>query len=408
MLTVSAIRLLSLTKMPKLSNRRFSDVTVQNAKPRKKPYEIRDGKETGLILRVQPSGTKTWYGQLRDGTRFKLGDAEKNNLTEARKRIQLARATNKAPVPIEKEKPKPEEQPGVPTLFNFLQNRYKQHYLTHHPKEMEKADRKRRSRYADVNEGLDYVGGLNNFAALREFDNVQLDHFDWDMLDRWIARRLKTVSGATVRRNVGALRTALNKAVEWKLIGHNPLYRKKFVERGDEPRTRYLSLAEEKELRKQLAHSEKYFQQMVLLALNTGMRRGELLKLRWGDVDLERGVLTVRADIAKSKKARHIPLNREARSVIESIPQLDKDRCVILYRGGQVNNITGAWRKLAERAGLEDVTFHDLRHTFASKLVQKGIPLYTVQQLLGHSDPKLTARYSHLAADHLRDAVGVL
>lgn len=393
--------------MPILSNRRFDEHTAAKAKVKDKPYELRDGKETGLILRIQPSGTKIWYCALRDGRRHRVGSATKISLTEARRAVQYARATNTAPVALEDLQPK-QEPPSVPTLFEFIQGRYKEHYLEQHPKDKERAERKRMSRYADVNADLDYVGGLNNFAALREFDRIPLDQFDRDMIDRWVTRRLKIVAKATVRRNVGALQTALNRAVEWKILKANPLVGPAFVKKADEPRTRSLSPEEEKRMRKALKHSQPYFQQMVLLAINTGMRRGELLKLCWSDVDLKRRMLTVRADIAKSEKARHIPLNDEAFAVLNAIEPKESERTVILYRDSSVSNITGAWNKLATRAELEDATFHCLRHTFASKLVLRKVPLYTVQKLMGHSDPKLTARYSHLDADHLRDAVGVL
>lgn len=137
----------------------------------------------------------------------------------------------------------------------------------------------------------------------------------------------------------------------------------------------------------------------VLLSINTGLRRGELLKLRWSSIDFTRQLLTVDGANAKTRQTRHVPLNDEAMSVL------------IRWReqsggGLQVFEIaTGlktALSHLLKRAKIAGFRWHDLRHHFASRLVQRGVPLNPVRDLLGHSSIAMTLRYAHLAPDQRR------
>jgi integrase len=148
---------------------------------------------------------------------------------------------------------------------------------------------------------------------------------------------------------------------------------------------------------------------MVLLALNTGMRRGELFSLKWSAVDLAAGIVTVRAESAKSGQTRPIPLNTEAASVLATWRkrQTDAGKGLVFpgVDGARLTNITKSWGGVAKTAKLTKFNFHDLRHTFASRLVQAGVDLNTVRELLGHSEIKTTLIYSHLSPDNLRAAV---
>jgi integrase len=150
---------------------------------------------------------------------------------------------------------------------------------------------------------------------------------------------------------------------------------------------------------------------IVLLALNTGMRRGELFHLKWRDVDLVTLGVTVRGAGAKSGRTRHIPLNTEAHDVITrwQPEQVDPDGLVFPGDDGDpLVTLKTAWLAVAKVAKLNGFRFHDLRHTFASKLVQAGVDLASVRALLGHSDFALTLRYAHLAAENLTAAVAKL
>ncbi len=145
---------------------------------------------------------------------------------------------------------------------------------------------------------------------------------------------------------------------------------------------------------------------VVLTAINTGMRRGELLSMMWADINWEAKMLTIRAENAKSGRQRHIPLNVEAMEVLQRwAGQAGERRAAKVF---EVGDIKKGWGKLITDARIEQFRFHDLRHHFASRLVRAGVDLNTVRELLGHADITMTLRYAHLAPDTLAAAVAKL
>jgi integrase len=250
----------------------------------------------------------------------------------------------------------------------------------------------------------------------------------------------------TVNRQIDTLRAALRKGVEWGVIDTHPLAALKRLKVDDDERVRFLTPAEENRLREALlkretrlrdardrfnawreqrrkatlpARTEEFadhLRPLVLVALNTGLRRGELFSLKWSDLDLDRAghaMLTVRAAAAKSGDSRRVPLNTEAAGVLRGWKKQTKPASAdaLVFpgaEGARLNNVNKAWATAAKLAKLVDFRFHDLRHTFASKLVQRGIDLNTVRALMGHADLKMTLRYSHLAPDNLAAAVAKL
>jgi integrase len=150
---------------------------------------------------------------------------------------------------------------------------------------------------------------------------------------------------------------------------------------------------------------------MILLAMNTGMRRGELFNLHWENIDLDRATITISGDIAKSGKTRHIPLNAISLKVLNDWRRQSQcDGLVFInpVTGNVFDNVTKAWDGILKAAGIEKFRWHDMRHHFASKLVMKGVDLNTVRELLGHADIKMTLRYAHLAPEHKANAVAKL
>lgn len=140
---------------------------------------------------------------------------------------------------------------------------------------------------------------------------------------------------------------------------------------------------------------------VVLLGMNTGLRRGELLALDWSDINLDARLLTVRRENAKSGKQRHVPLNAEALAVLKQWLSQTTDVGSVFG----VASVKSGWESLLTAAKVENFRFHDLRHHFASRLVMGGVDLNTVKELLGHSDLTMTLRYAHLALEHLAAAV---
>jgi integrase len=142
------------------------------------------------------------------------------------------------------------------------------------------------------------------------------------------------------------------------------------------------------------------------------MRRGEILNLQWKDVSFTKGIITVRD--TKNHETRYIPLNPKVAETLQGLPRSisrGKDQSYVFVKpdGEGVKSIRNGFEGAVRRANLgKHIRFHDLRHTFASHLVMKGVDLRTVAKLLGHKDIRITMRYVHLAPDHLQSAVSVL
>ena len=181
----------------------------------------------------------------------------------------------------------------------------------------------------------------------------------------------------------------------------------------DNQRLRFLTQAEAKALLDDLSAASPDLHDMALLSLHTGMRSGEIRSLTWCDVDLEQRMVTLRD--TKNGRTRHVPLTGPAINMLaERWGGQEASALVFPGQGGKRRvPFCASFRKAVNRLGLNNgvtdrrhrVTFHTLRHSFASWLVMSGTPLYTVQKLLGHRTSAMTERYSHLAPDHLRQAI---
>jgi len=150
---------------------------------------------------------------------------------------------------------------------------------------------------------------------------------------------------------------------------------------------------------------------MIVLSLKTGMRQGEVFDLEWSDINLRNKVLTVRGEIVKSNKTRHIPLSPIALDCLRAWKAQSKKtggRVFPADDGGRLNNVKKSWQRILKTADIEGFRWHDMRHDFASKLVMKGVPLNTVRELCGHADLNTTLRYAHLAPDHKADAIALI
>ena len=183
-------------------------------------------------------------------------------------------------------------------------------------------------------------------------------------------------------------------------------------------RLRYLDPAEKRQLitaagqvRRRGAHVLPDF---VAMAVNTGMRKNEMLDLTWDRVRFEASSVILTAENTKNARPRIVPLNKEAKAAIESRRRFKKKHCsesrwVFADKSGErVKSIYASFVEAREKAEIEDFRIHDLRHTFASWLVMEGVSLYVVRDLLGHSSIKMTERYAHLAQSALVQAVAVL
>ena len=215
----------------------------------------------------------------------------------------------------------------------------------------------------------------------------------------------KSRSDATVNREMAVLGHMLSKAVEWGLLETSPFKKgKRLMFRENNRRLRFLT---ESEINRLLMECPSHLKPIVEMALLTGMRRGELLGLKWEQI--RNGFIYLSE--TKSGKARQIPINDRLAQVLKDMRKKNQLKSEYVFCGPDGKRLYEVKRSFAgacRRAALEDFRFHDLRHTFASHLVMAGISLKAVQELLGHADIKMTMRYSHLSQAHLKDAVAAL
>ena len=377
----------------------------------------------GLRLYVGAKGKKTWYVyyRRRDGksNHEKIGDAGLISLPEARTAVmEFLSALTRGETPYLKETP-----PDKMTLGKFIRDIYAPWVLEN-----------RR-------------GGKATVAMLESSFNrlwdMDLDDINLRVVESWrSAARKAGLKTSSINRKLTALKAALNWAFKRELIAAYPLSRLETLREEDDHRVRYLTVEErerlfwaldkrEEELRTARKRHNQWLRErgeptlptikegefadhlkpMVLLSLNTGIRRGSLFALRWSDI--KDGTLTVRAASSKSGKTIHIPLNQTAQKVLTTWQKQTRGAGEALVfpspkGGGKMDNCNSAWEKLLKKAGIENFRWHDMRHDFASRLVMAGVDLNTVRELLGHADLKMTLRYAHLAPQAKQRAVEAL
>ena len=404
---------------------------VKSLTPKEKPYEIFDTELSGFILRIQPSGSMSYYLAYRTVSgkpkRYRIGRADALTVRQARDLAEqyAARVTTGVDIQSEKENVRQAEQEAAfLTLGGFLEHKYASGITT------------RQKRAEETLHRLRY-----NFASLLD---IPMHHITPWMIEKWRAEQIKRGKArSTINRDVTTLRSALSKAVEWGVLDSHPLDKLKPLRTDKKSNVRFLTEDEELGLRETLQRRDErikagrdrgnawrrergyaerrsihhhpygdHLTPMVLLSLNTGLRRGELFQLRWKDINLRVNpkILTVHGSSAKSGQTRHIPLNTEATEVLQSWGEQSSGTGRVFpgKNGLPLDNVRKSWTKALKDAGVTDFRWHDLRHDFASKLVMHGGPLNTVRELLGHSDLATTLRYAHLAPDHKADAVKLL
>ena len=387
--------------------RKLSPAVIDAAKPEATPYRLWDTAVPQLHLRVQPSGVKSWNVQWSRTVSKSLGKYPAVTVESARTRARdvLAEADRHgAPLAVLEAK-----KPKALTLRQFVSDHY--------------------APWASANQKSGGSSANRVLTVFGAFADRKMTDLDAASLEKWRTDRLKGgVSKATCNRDIAALKSALSHARKWGMLDLDPIHAVK-QSQADNSRVRYLSPAEEKRLRDALDKRDSELREArrrandwrkdrgrdllpkldfgdhltpaVLLSLNTGLRKGELLSLDWSDIDFHTNVLTVRAAAAKSGRSRRIPINAEAHKVLERWrKQAGNEGRLFPFK-----DLKTAWGSIVEAANLDNFRWHDLRHDFASKLVMAGVDLNTVRELMGHADIKMTLRYAHMAPGKLADAV---
>lgn len=399
----------------------INNTLLTQLKPAKRQYDVRDTKLKGFLIRVNPSGKMHYVCSFKRGRRINLGSTDVLTPMQARDRAKeiLGDATKG----IDPHKIKNEV--SVLSLKDFIENEYKA-WVTAHRKS-----------------GHETIARIKR-CFFKSFGNKPLHELVIHDLEKWRTQKLNQGGKAiSVNRDLIALRAAIAQAVNWGLIEKHPLEKLKPLKVDNSPKVRYLNNEEEQHLREALDKREDklraarerynqwrkergydsfpslaecvfadYVKPMVILSLNTGLRRGELFNLTWENIDLKRANLTVAGESAKSGKTRHIPLNAEALDALQSWSKQvmnNDEKLVFANKDGQrFNHVKRSWAGVLREAEIQNFRWHDMRHHFASRLVMAGVDLNTVRELLGHADTKMTLRYAHLAPEHKAEAVAKL
>lgn len=396
----------------------LSTTSIARLAPAASPYEVHDTRLPGLVLRVQPTGRKTYYLAFRRGQRVKLGPAAVLSPAQAR-----GLAKDKLASAYRGEDPRGKRRDQALTYRVFVEDIYRPWAEVHH-KRPDASLRRLRRRFPEL---------------MRK----RLDAIDLWQVERWRTARLREGRNpTTINRDTDGLKALLNKARLWGYLDVNPIAELRRLRVDRSPVARYLTPEEESRLRQALQERDARIRQerrsanawraersyplladldqavfadhlhpMVLVSLNTGLRQGEVFSLHWSDIDLSRRVLTVRGDSAKSGQTRHLPLNDEAHAVLRLWRTQAPDASGLVFpgRNGQrFNNVHTSWKQVLADASITNFRWHDMRHHFASSLVMASVDLNTVRELLGHASYQMTLRYAHLAPDHKADAVAKL
>jgi integrase len=223
------------------------------------------------------------------------------------------------------------------------------------------------------------------------------------MVDEYLAKRATERKPASVNQESQVLRHLFKKAMEWGKALENPVTHVRPL-RVNNRRLRYLSQEETGRL---LTVADAYLRPMVITALHTGLRRGEMFALTWPEIDFRHGV--VRVLHTKNGERREILMSRPLRATLEQLPRRVDTDVVFPGQAGHARvSIRGQFQRALREAGIEGLVWHDLRHTFASYPVMAGVHLTSVKELMGHKTIAMTLRYAHLAPDFQRDSINRL
>jgi len=236
----------------------------------------------------------------------------------------------------------------------------------------------------------------------KEFEGKTIREITTWQIEKWKVKRKEELKPASVNREMGLLKNMFTKAVEWGKLNENPSRKVKRL-KGEIKRVRFLMSGEIHTL---LSHCPDHLKPIVTVALHTGMRKGELLGLKWDQVNFKQGIITLTE--TKNDERRDIPMDETVKKLLRGLRTEDNVAYVFLRDGQPLKFIDGSFRTAVENSKIEDFHFHDLRHTFASNLVMAGVDIMTVKELMGHKDLTMTLRYSHLAANHKTKAINIL
>lgn len=352
----------------------------------KRKSDFFDAHCKGLLLEVRSTGSKTYYLRYRNNRgiahQLKLGDERDLSLAQAKTLADKAR--NKIAMGTD-----PLEEKAVlrqvPTFAQFMDEQYLPYVKTY-----------KRSWDCDISLLKNHL--LPRFAS-RHMDTITRQ----DIVKMHHDRRAAGAAPGSANRLLIMMRYIFNLAIKWEVPGikTNPCAGVPMLEVNNKIE-RYLSVEEAQRLYEAVCKSENTMLQFIVpMLILTGARKREVLDAKWQDFDFTRRIW--RIPMSKSGKARHVPLSDGAMTLLATMTR--KPGCDWAFAnpatGKPYMSIFCAWDNARRKVGLADVRMHDLRHSFASLLINSGRTLYEVQHILGHTQVKTTQRYAHLSQDTL-------
>jgi integrase len=364
-------------------------VSTATSKPQAKKVDYYDKTITGFILEVRPTGGATYYLRYRDShgrqRQYKIGDHKSLSFEKAKHAAKVLRSkVVLGDSPIEERQIKK----SVPTFEEFVRDTYLPHITV--TRRNTSSDRSHLKLHL-----LPKIGSL----PLSQISQQHVLECHDDLLAKGYAK-------ATANRSMVLIKIVFNLAKKMQTPGAdtNPANGIKFAD-PQNARERFLTKEETQRLLQAIEQSENLQLKFVIpLLLLTGARKREILDAKWDEINLEKRFL--RVPLSKSGKPRFIPLSQSVLSILESLPRWDDCPYVIPNPKTKkpFSSLYVSWNGARRRAGLPDVRMHDLRHSYASNLVNAGTSIFVVSRALGHATLKNTMRYSHLSQETLLDA----
>jgi integrase len=348
-----------------------------------------DCEQRGFMLEVRCSGGKTYYQRYTDDRgrerQFKIGPADVLSLAAARRKAKATAA--EALIGTDPQERRAELR-AIPTLAELVRDRYLPHVKSY-----------KRSWCTDET--------VLRVHILPVLGSQYVDLIRAESIAAIVEKmREQGYASGTTNRIVIVLRHIFNLGRKWRVPGITENATMGINLAPDVTRERYLSVEEAQRLIAAIECDENQVAaRAIMLLLLTGARRNEITHAKWDFLDWEKRTLLV--PLSKSGKPRSIALNEMALTLLRAIHALNNGSAYIFpspATGRPSPSLYFPWQRIRVRAGLSDLRLHDLRHSFASFLVNKGISLYVVQGLLGHAHTRYTQRYAHLTPDTLRDA----
>lgn len=342
----------------------------------------------GFLVEVRSTGKSTFYQRYRDKSgrlkQVRIGQTDSLSLDEARQKARYIRSQSVMGLDPNAEA---EKYKQAPTFREFIEDSYLPHVMMH-----------KRSWGQDEKMIQNKLMQLWGKIKMPDIARQDIEAFQAAMFNNGS-------KPGTVNRYMALVKHIFNLAEKWEIIDKSPARNVRRIEDNNH-KERYLTTEETEHLLQQLKSCKsKVIPDIIEFLILTGARKGEVVGLRWDELNFKQGTWVLPAERNKAKVRKVIPLSGAA---LQVLARRKENNCEYVFpnpkTGWPIKHFHNTWDRIRQRAGIPDVRIHDLRHNFASLLINSGRSLYEVQKLLGHSQISTTQRYAHLTQDTLQEA----